>query len=117
VTTTIEREHGKLVNGTGILVDIDDPDTLAKFRARNDPEDQRQLLLHFTGHCLQCETELSPEDDIPDKPGYRFVRCSWCREHRGKTHCWDCGAPLNGEAEEGFCPTCPADTEGEEEDD
>ncbi|MGB2938508.1 MAG: DUF3102 domain-containing protein [Phycisphaerae bacterium] len=64
------------------------------------------------GLCAFCHVDLTPENaGVPNKPGFVFGVCRWCDEHRGATHCVDCGAPLPEDARQGcagfrLCQAC-----------
>jgi hypothetical protein len=110
VLAAIAREHGPLVPRTVWVTLVDEPETVAQLQAGTTPE-QRALLLRLGGRCLVCEGALGPADECPDDPGQGFVACSWCRAHRGKSHCSQCGAPLH-EDESGCCAACAAPDSG-----
>lgn len=67
-----------------------------------------EAIFRAAGLCLWCRVGLTPEntEPYPDKPGYVYLVCHWCREHRGTTHCFDCGAPLPEGDGDGFCRAC-----------
>src|SRR5262249_53483642 len=71
-------------------------------RESGNPDDVRSLLLRAAGLCLHCG---QPTDLCHDEPGYRYLYCSWCREHRAETHCYHCQKPL-ATGENGWCTEC-----------
>jgi hypothetical protein len=115
----VEREHGRVVAGGYCPVIVREPEVQARLErlAEAGAEDEvRRLLLQTLGACTSCGVGLRwlGEDACPDKPGCCYARCFWCREHAGKTHCFDCLARLQ-ESDDGWCRICAAKFEAEDE--
>jgi cell division protein FtsB len=105
VAETIRAEHGPAVFPGERHYRISDPQALEEYRAIEDEDVRREWLQEWAGLCLHCGTRLEPVDDVPDDSWLRYLYCDWCIEHRGRTHCKDCGAPLQ-EGERGRCREC-----------
>jgi hypothetical protein len=97
VRARIAQEHGPLVGFCYTDYRLDAA-LQEQLDAIDDPEEQRQELLLVLGRCLACETRL-PHDSTD-------AYCSWCLEHRGRSHCQGCGAPLDPEEYYEECRTC-----------
>jgi hypothetical protein len=70
-----------------------------------------EVFAKACSRCSDCFVQLTVENaGVPDKPGKIYLVCNWCREHRGKTHCNDCGKPLPNGAEF-ICADCEGDDE------
>jgi hypothetical protein len=102
----IEDEHGRIRNAVHKGYLIQDPGLLEKLDTCATPEEQRELLLNVTGHCIWCETPRRPDEQ-------QYAVCNWCREHSGTTHCYDCGREL-ADGEDGSCKDCDPGPDQEE---
>jgi hypothetical protein len=108
VLETMQAEHGPIVHPGERTYRIRDREALNEYLGIEGEEERREWLLERSGLCPGCGTEPGPES--------RYLYCAWCREHRGRTHCDECGAPLQ-EGEEGCCRQCapPEEPESAEE--
>jgi hypothetical protein len=104
----IEWLHGPLLGNSNWMYRIEDPEQAAKLKECASVEEQQRLLRQMAGRCVECTAQLDERDNVLDEPGYRFVYCWWCRNHRGITHCNHCGAPLSSDKEkkDGWCKVC-----------
>jgi hypothetical protein len=105
IRETVEAEHGPIVAPGFSGVRVDEAER-QRIEAIEDPQEKHEALCRAAGLCLYCDAKLGEADDVPDKPGYRYVVCSWCKAHRGETHCEDCGAPLPPGDDAGWCDAC-----------
>jgi hypothetical protein len=105
----VEEEHGRAVNAWKAVVPIYDKDFQAKLEAAAQDgwdEEVRELLLNRVGRCEMCAAVLDQRDDVPDKPERRYTVCTWCRAHRGETHCEVCAKPIPDGGFDGLCGEC-----------
>jgi hypothetical protein len=105
IRRAVEEEHGpsSCIGWTEVCLS---KKSVKLIEGIEDPEERREELLWLSRRCLLCEAHLRANDPDP--------YCSWCDEHRGKTHCWGCGCPLAAEditGEEGCCMTCAPPSE------
>jgi hypothetical protein len=116
VQAAIAEQHGPIVSGCSASLCIADPakrKLLQELQQEGDAEGVREVLLRYCGRRIDCGSELGNQDHWPGKPGFRYVMCTWCRKHLGKTHCTDCRAPLKP-GEESACAACLKKEEEEE---
>ena len=103
-TVTIRREGTGNSSSPTMPVDSEEFDRIAELGG----EEQHEAIMMACCRCPDCGVFLNDDTvaNCPDDPGMYYATCKWCREHRGKTHCFGCGKPLSPDAIERGCDFC-----------
>jgi len=68
--------------------------------------EQTEAFSKEARRCVDCHTPVTAANaGVPGDTGMVYTMCYWCRDHRGETHCDDCGKPL-ADGEEICCAAC-----------